>query len=115
MKKVSIFLGTLGGAMAGYLFSNKKLREELVNASDSKEAAKILGKHLSTDGDKLAKDVKEFVESDSMQKTMKQAKTYANKQYMSAKKEVTKLVKQGEKQAAKMVKKGKGKMKSKGM
>ncbi len=113
MKKVSLLLGTLGGAMAGYLFSNKKLREELTNAPDAQQAAKILGKHLSQDGDKLAKDVKEFVESDSVQKSIKQAKVYANKQYVSAKKEVKKLVKKGEKEAMNMAKQMKKKAKSK--
>lgn len=109
MKKVSLFLGTLGGAMAGYIFSNKKLRDELMKAPDAQKAAQVLGKHLSEDGDKLAKDVKTFVESDAVQKRIKEAKSYANKQYVSAKKEVTKLVKQGEKQAKKMIRKKKSK------
>lgn len=109
MKKVSLLLGTLSGAMAGYLFSNKKLREELANAPDAQKAAKILGKHLAHDGDKLAKDVKDFVESDSIQKSIKQAKLYANKQYLSAKKEVNKFVKKGEKQVRGAIKKAKTK------
>ncbi len=57
MKKLSFLVGTLGGAMAGYVFSNKKLREQLVNAKDPSAAAKILGKHLSEDGQVVAKEV----------------------------------------------------------
>ena len=43
MKKLSLLLGTLGGATAGYLFSNKKLRDQLSGAKDAEEAARILG------------------------------------------------------------------------
>ena len=40
MKKISLLLSTLGGAMGGYLLSNKKLREELMKAKDAETAAK---------------------------------------------------------------------------
>lgn len=99
MKKVSMFLGALGGAMAGYLLSNKKLREELIETDDPKKAAKILGAHLQKDGHAFAQDVKEFVESEPVQKKVKEAKKYADKQYAMAKKEVRKAVKEGQKQA----------------
>ncbi len=99
MKKVSMFLGALGGAMAGYVFSNKKLREELIKAKDPQAAAKVLGAHLQKDGHQFANDVKEFVESDPVQHKMGEAKKYAKKQYVTAKKEVKKIVKEGEKQA----------------
>jgi hypothetical protein len=92
MKKVSLLVGTLGGALAGYLFSNKKLREEIMKAKDAQHAAKILGQHLSTDGGKLAKDVKVFVESDTVQDSLTSAKKYAQAQYKTAKREVEKLV-----------------------
>ena len=34
MRKYSLLLGALGGAMAGYLFSNDKLRKELATAKN---------------------------------------------------------------------------------
>lgn len=79
MKKLSLLLGTLGGAMAGYVFSNTKLREELSGAKDAEEAGRILAKHLQTDGKKIGKEVKNFVESDVVQKNMKKAQTYVTK------------------------------------
>ncbi len=79
MKKLSLLLGTLGGAMAGYVFSNTKLREELSGAKDAEEAGRILAKHLQTDGKKIGHEVKNFVESDVVQKNMKKAQTYVTK------------------------------------
>mgnify|MGYP003976560979 FL=1 len=77
MKKLSLLLGTLGGATAGYLFSNKKLRDQLTNAKDAEEAARILGKHLQKDGKKLGKQIQEFVESEDVQQNFTKAKKYA--------------------------------------
>lgn len=79
MKKLSLLLGTLGGAMAGYVFSNTKLRDELAGAKDAEEAGRILAKHLSTDGKQIGKEVKSFVESDVVQGNMKKAQTYVQK------------------------------------
>lgn len=79
MKKLSLFLGTIGGAVAGYVFSNTKLREELLTAKDAEEAGRILAKHLSTDGKQIGKEVKTFVESDVVQSHMKKAQTYVSK------------------------------------
>lgn len=77
MKKFSLLIGTLGGATAGYLFSNKKLRDQLTNAKDAEEAARILGKHLQKDGKKLGKQIQEFMESEDVQKNFAKAKKYA--------------------------------------
>ncbi|MDA0375841.1 MAG: hypothetical protein O3A80_00830 [bacterium] len=77
MKKFSLLIGTLGGATAGYLFSNKKLRDQLTNAKDAEEAARILGKHLQKDGKKLGKQIQEFIESEDVQKNFAKAKKYA--------------------------------------
>lgn len=88
-------LGTLGGAMAGYLFSNKKLREELSNAKDAETAAKLLGEHLKRDGKKLGKQVKDFVESDDVQKNLSKAKKYANAKVNQASKELKGFIKKG--------------------
>lgn len=81
--------------MAGYLLSNKKLREELSNAKDTEAAAKLLGKHLQKDGKKLAGQVREFVESDDVQKNITKAKKYASSKVDEAKKEMKKMVKKG--------------------
>lgn len=99
MKKLSLLIGTLGGAMAGYLFSNQKLRKELAGAKDAETAARLLGKSLQQDGKKLAAQVQEFVESDDVQKNWKKAKTYAKDTFDSARKELTKMVNRAEEAA----------------
>ena len=96
MKKLSLLIGTLGGAMAGYLFSNQKLRKDLAEAKDAETAARLLGKHLQQDGKKLAVQAQEFVESDEVQKNWKKAKTYAQETFEVARKELTKLVNRAE-------------------
>ena len=104
MKKFSLLLGTLGGAMAGYILSNDKLRHELSNAKDPEAAAKTLGAHLSRDGKKIATEVKSFVESDDVQKNFKKAKGYATEKMMEAKKSFEKMAKDATKKAKKMMK-----------
>lgn len=104
MKKLSLLLGTLGGAMAGYILSNDKLRTELSNAKDPEAAAKTLGAHLSRDGKKIAAEVKQFVESDDVQKNLKKAKTFAQKKFTEAQKSVKTMMKKGTKSAQKSVK-----------
>jgi gas vesicle protein len=74
---MTILLGTLGGAMAGYLFSNTKLRDELANAKDAEAAGKILAKHLSKDGQQIGKEVQQFVKSDMVQDNLEKTKKYA--------------------------------------
>ncbi|MDD5041751.1 MAG: hypothetical protein PHX87_04855 [Candidatus Peribacteraceae bacterium] len=100
MKKLSLLIGTLGGAMAGYLFSNQKLRKDLSEAKDAETAARLLGKHLQQDGKKLAQQAQEFVESDEVQKNWKKAKTYAQESFDVARKELTKLVNRAEEAAS---------------
>lgn len=109
MKKLSLLLGSLGGVMAGYVFSNKKLRNELMDAKDASAAAKILGKHLSADGGQVAKEVKTFVNSQDWEKTLAQGKKYAAKYYKTSKKEVEKMVKLGTKEAKRLMKEQKAK------
>lgn len=122
MKKLSLLLGTLGGATAGYLFSNKKLRDEMAGAKDGEEAAKLLGAHLQKDGKKLAKQIQEFIESDEVQNNVTKAKKFAEKKVSEAKKELgasgakiaksaTKATKNAEKSVKKAVKKGQTKAK----
>ena len=123
MKKLSLLLGTLGGATAGYLFSNKKLRDQLANAKDPEDAAKMLGAHLQKDGKKLAKQIQEFIESDEVQNNVTKAKKFAAQKVSEAKKELnvgkTKITKsvndsiaRAEQSAKKAVKKGKKTAKS---
>lgn len=104
MKKLSLLLGTLGGAMAGYVFSNTKLRHELSGAKDAETAAKILGKHMKEDGEKIGKEVWSFVQSDDVQNNLKNAKKYAEKQFNEAKKQVQTYMKKEQKELKKAVK-----------
>ncbi|MBP9850187.1 MAG: hypothetical protein KBC47_00655 [Candidatus Peribacteraceae bacterium] len=92
MKKLTFLLGTVGGAMAGYVFSNKKLRNEMLEAKDSKEAAKILGKHLSADGQVVAKEVRQLAEQHGLDDSIADGKQYVQDYYSSAKGEVQKFL-----------------------
>lgn len=122
MKKLSLLIGTLGGATAGYLFSNKTLREQIANAKDGEEAAKLLGAHLQKDGKKLAKQIQEFIDSEEVQNNVTKAKKFAEKKVSDAKKElkisqakVAKSANKAGKKAGKSVKKAvkKGQTKAK--
>jgi hypothetical protein len=92
MKKLSLFLGTLGGALAGYVFSNTNLREELANAKDAETAGKILAKHLQKDSKQIGKEVKQFVDSDVVQNNMKKAQTYVTKNAKKLQNDLTAMV-----------------------
>jgi hypothetical protein len=104
MKKLSLLIGTLGGATAGYMFSNKKLRDQLSKAKDAEEAARILGKHLQKDGKKLGKQLQEFLESDDVQKNFAKAKKYAKDTMDEAQLQLEGAVSKGSKKAKKAVK-----------
>ncbi len=93
MKKLGLLVGTLGGAMAGYLFSNSKLREELAGAKDADAAGKILAKHLQKDGKELGSHVKKFVDSDDVQQNFGKAKTYAKDYLAKANSQMKDMVK----------------------
>ena len=101
-----MLLGAVGGALAGYLLSNEKLRMELKKAKDPEAAAKVFGKHLQQDGSKVAKEVKQFVESDDVQKNLAKAKKFAAGKFKEAKVSMKEMMKEGRKEAAKAVKKG---------
>ncbi len=96
MKKLSLLLGALGGAFAGYLFSNPKLRKELATAKDAESAARLLGRHLQQDGKKLAEQVQDLVESDDVRQNLKKAKKYAQDTFVTARRELTRLVHKAE-------------------
>jgi hypothetical protein len=104
MKKVSLLLGALGGAMAGYVFSNGKLREELAEAKDAEEAGKILAKHLQTDGKKIGHEVKRFAQSDEVKGNLGKAKKFVQQHAKKLKDDMKSFVKEsktGIKKAAK--------------
>lgn len=105
MKRISLLLGALGGAMAGYIMSNKKLRDQLTSAKDTQQMAALLGKHVQSDGAKLAKHVKEFVESEDVQQNLQKAKKYAQDTTNEAIAEMKKLVNKAAKKPAAKAKK----------
>ncbi len=105
MRKYSLLFGALGGALAGYLFSNDKLRKELATAKTADDASKILSKHLSQDGKKIGGEVKKFVDSDMVQDNMAKMKTYAKDYFEKTKSDVAEMMKSAEKQAVKEGKK----------
>jgi len=113
-------MGAVGGAMAGYLLSNDKLREELMNAKNTDDAAKALGKHLQTDGKKVAGEMQRMAKSEEVQKNIKKAKKYALSQWSDAEKKMKGWVKKGSvtanravKSSAKVVKSSMGMTKNK--
>lgn len=110
MKKVSLLMGALGGALAGYLLSNDKLRNDLKKAKDPEAAAKLLGKHLQADGSKIAKEVQTFVKSDDVQDNIKKAKKFATDKFKEARKGVQEMMQKGVKEAGKSMKKAGKKM-----
>lgn len=91
--------------MAGYLFSNKKLREELADAKDAQAAANILAKHVKHDGEKLGREAWEFAKSPEVQKNLSKARKFADSQFKVAKKQVTAFVQKEAKEMKKMAKK----------
>lgn len=107
MKKLSFLLGTLGGALAGYVFSNKKLRAELTDAKDATAAAKILGKHLAEDGQVVAKEVGQLAEQYELDDKIADGKKYVKNYYESAKEEVQKFIGAKAKEAGKLAVKAK--------
>ena len=104
MKKVSLLLGTLGGAVAGYLFSNSKLREELADAKDAEAAGKILAKHLQQDGKKLGSEVKKFAQSPEVRNNLQKAKKFVSVHAKKLKDEMREFVNEGKTTAKKMAK-----------
>ncbi len=105
MRKLTLLLGAMGGAMAGYVFSNKTLRDELTKAKDAEAAGKVLAKHLAKDGKQVGHEVKKFIESDEVQDNLAKAKKYAMDQAKELQKNAMSLVKQGQGQATSYAKK----------
>lgn len=113
MKKLTLLLGAMGGAMAGYVFSNSKLREELAKAKDAEAAGKVLAKHLAKDGKQVGHEVKRFIESDEVQDNLVKARKYALDQAKELQKNAMALMKEGQKQVGVYTKKTVKKTKAK--
>jgi gas vesicle protein len=105
MRKYSLVLGALGGAFAGYIFSNEKLRKELTSVKTPEDAGKILAKHLQKDGKRLGTQVKKLVDSEVVKDNVKKLKEYAQDSFDKAKDELGDLVKKGQAEAKKLEKK----------
>lgn len=107
MKKLSFLLGTVGGALAGYVLSNKKLRTELRDARDATAAAKILGRHLSHDGQKVATEVRELAQEHHLDDRLAEGRRYVKEYYETAKDEVQSFLSAKVKDATSIAKKAK--------
>ena len=103
MRNLKFLIGALGGAFGGYMLSNKKLRKQLSEAKDANEAAKILGKEIQKSGKGVAKDIREWIDSEEFQQKFDLAKGYLSGKGELLKKEVTKSVKKVGKTAKKKV------------
>lgn len=110
MKKLSFLLGSVGGALAGYVFSNNKLREELMKAKDTTAAAKILGHHLAKDGQTVAKEVQQLAEEHHLDTHIAHGKKYVKDYYDTAKDEVQMFLSAKVKDATKVATKAKKQM-----
>lgn len=104
MRKLSLLIGALGGALAGYVFSNAKLREELSHAKNAEDAAHVLGKHMQRDGQRLGKQVKELIHSEEVQSNVQKAKAFVQRSVDGATKEIRMLTQQGKDRAKTAVK-----------
>ncbi len=104
MRKLPLLLGTLGGAMAGYLFSNKKLRDELSGAQNAEHAGKILAAHMQKDGKQIGAEVQKFVQSSVVQENLGKAKKMAQGYAKKWQGEVKTFVKGSAKKAKSSVK-----------
>ncbi len=107
MKKLSFLLGSVGGALAGYVFSNNKLRSEMMKAKDTTAAAKILGSHLAKDGQTVAKEVQQLAEQHHLDQHIAHGKKYVKNYYDSAKDEVQKFLGDKVKEATSVAKSAK--------
>ena len=76
MRKFNFLIGTLGGALGGYLLSNPALRKKLAKAKDANEAARILGRELQKSGKMVAKEAKALVEREDVHEKFKEWRQY---------------------------------------
>lgn len=102
MKKLSLLVSTIGGAVLGYLASNERLRKELSKAKGPDAARKILAQHLQKDGKRIGQEIRSFLESAHMQKKIHGAQTMLQQQFRKAEGELNHLFNQGKKEVKKL-------------
>lgn len=105
MKKLSFVVSALGGAVLGYLASNKRLREELSKAKSPDAAGKILASHLQKDGKHIGHELRSFLESAHMQKKIQGVNHMFHQQLQKAEGGLHDLFDQGKNEAKKFTRK----------
>lgn len=105
MKKLSFVVSALGGAVLGYLASNKKLREELSKAKSPDAAGKILAGHLQKDGKHIGHELRSFLESAHMQRKIQSVNQIFQQQLQKAEGGLHDLLDQGKNEAKKFTRK----------
>lgn len=101
MKKLSLLLGAVGGAMAGYVFSNARLRDELARAKDADDVSAVLKRHVRKDAQKLGRDLRHFLESEEVAAYVEKVRQVAKKGVDEAARGVQSIVREGEVRAKK--------------
>ncbi|MBI2524221.1 hypothetical protein HYW11_03355 [Candidatus Peregrinibacteria bacterium] len=105
MKKLSFVVSALGGAVLGYLASNKKLREELSKAKNTDAVRKVLAHHLHKDGQSIGHELRSFLESGPMQKKIQGAQALFQQQFQKAEGELSSLFGHGKSEAKRFTRK----------
>ena len=79
----------------------------MMKAKDASEAAKILGKHLASDGQTVAKEVQQLAEQHHIDHHVAEGKKYVQQYYKTAQDEVKKFITTKVKPTMKAATKGK--------
>src|SRR3989338_9478814 len=101
MRKFSFIVSTLGGAVLGYLASNKKLREELSKAKNAVAAREVLVQHLRKDGKSLGHELRSLLENWHLSKKIQGAQALLQQQFHKAEGELHHFFDQGKSTAGK--------------
>lgn len=105
MKKLSLFLSTVGGALGGYLLSNKSLRTNLSKSKSADEALRTFSTAVKKDSQKVAKEAKDFLHSDAVQSKINDVKKMADSKLKDASNAVKNMAEEGKKKVTKSAKK----------
>lgn len=95
MKKLSFVVSALGGAVLGYLASNKKLRDELCAAKNTETLGKTFARHLQQDGQRIGYELKAILESKKMQQKIRSARSLVQHQFQKAERGMQNLLEGG--------------------
>lgn len=98
MRRTLLFTGFLG-IISGYLLGRKELREDLMEAKNSSEAARVIGEHLSEDTSQLADDVRTFMKSEKMHRKWGVMKRTLANRFKRAKKETRSMARTAQRRA----------------